>query len=225
MSRVWPKGCVQPRRRHDACVPPAGVERHQKAETPIDYSRMEHPLRAEDLRQGPTPEPSNRQEEATTTTATAHLPSERRPHPWPPSASPWGIPEQTETTSSATDGKTEGIHPATTPPGWKARHHCGRHFETTAPASANNNPLQADSKDVYLHTNCLTILTNMGLHARRPSVYASQRLVSLLDMLSHNVSLSFKLLWLPTMMSINRWRYEYEETDKLFGMCAFSPWA
>nr|XP_051202085.1 uncharacterized protein LOC127315655 [Lolium perenne] len=96
----------------------------------------------------PTPEPSNRQEDAATTTATAHLASERRPHPWPPSASPWGTPEQTEAASSATDGKTEGLHtqPRRTP-GWEARHHHGHHCETTAPASPNGKPLQADSKE------------------------------------------------------------------------------
>lgn len=95
----------------------------------------------------PTPEPSNRQEDAATTTATAHLASERRPHPWPPSASPWGTLEQIEAASSATDGKTEGLHtqPRRTP-GWEARHHHGHHCETTAPASPNGKPLQADSK-------------------------------------------------------------------------------
>ncbi|KAM3332872.1 hypothetical protein ACQJBY_028165 [Aegilops geniculata] len=39
-------------------------------------------------------------------------------------------------------------------------------------------------RDVYLHTNCLAILANMGPHAHRLSAYASQRLVSLFDMLS-----------------------------------------
>ncbi|KAK1663547.1 hypothetical protein QYE76_051706 [Lolium multiflorum] len=45
------------------------------------------------------------------------------------------------------DGKTKGLH--TQPrrlPGWEARHHRGRQCETTAPASPNDNPLQADSK-------------------------------------------------------------------------------
>ncbi|CAK9160662.1 unnamed protein product [Ilex paraguariensis] len=39
-------------------------------------------------------------------------------------------------------------------------------------------------QDVYLHTNCLAILTNMAPHFHRLSAYASQRLVSLFDMLS-----------------------------------------
>jgi hypothetical protein len=39
-------------------------------------------------------------------------------------------------------------------------------------------------RDVYLHTNCLAILANMGPHVHRLSAYASQRLVSLFDMLS-----------------------------------------
>lgn len=39
-------------------------------------------------------------------------------------------------------------------------------------------------KDVYLHTNCLAILANMAPHVVRLSSYASQRLVSLFDMLS-----------------------------------------
>ncbi|AQL00133.1 dyggve-melchior-clausen syndrome protein [Zea mays] len=39
-------------------------------------------------------------------------------------------------------------------------------------------------KDVYLHTNCLAILANMAPHVHRLSAYASQRLVSLFDMLS-----------------------------------------
>lgn len=39
-------------------------------------------------------------------------------------------------------------------------------------------------RDVYLHTNCLAILANMGPHAHRLNAYASQRLVSLFDMLS-----------------------------------------
>ncbi|KAJ1285622.1 hypothetical protein BS78_03G292700 [Paspalum vaginatum] len=39
-------------------------------------------------------------------------------------------------------------------------------------------------RDVYLHTNCLAILANMAPHVHRLSAYASQRLVSLFDMLS-----------------------------------------
>ncbi|XP_034686522.1 dymeclin [Vitis riparia] len=39
-------------------------------------------------------------------------------------------------------------------------------------------------RDVYLHTNCLATLANMAPHAHRLSAYASQRLVSLFDMLS-----------------------------------------
>ncbi|XP_026446559.1 dymeclin-like isoform X2 [Papaver somniferum] len=39
-------------------------------------------------------------------------------------------------------------------------------------------------RDVYLHTNCLATLTNMAPHVHRLSGYASQRLVSLFDMLS-----------------------------------------
>ncbi|KAG0473779.1 hypothetical protein HPP92_015636 [Vanilla planifolia] len=39
-------------------------------------------------------------------------------------------------------------------------------------------------RDVYLHTNCLAILANMAPDVHRLSSYASQRLVSLFDMLS-----------------------------------------
>lgn len=39
-------------------------------------------------------------------------------------------------------------------------------------------------RDIYLHTNCLAILANMAPHVIRLSSYASQRLVSLFDMLS-----------------------------------------
>ncbi|THG19876.1 hypothetical protein TEA_021876 [Camellia sinensis var. sinensis] len=39
-------------------------------------------------------------------------------------------------------------------------------------------------QDIYLHTNCLAILANMAPHVHRLSAYASQRLVSLFDMLS-----------------------------------------
>lgn len=39
-------------------------------------------------------------------------------------------------------------------------------------------------RDVYLHTNCLAALANMAPHVHRLSSYASQRLVSLFDMLS-----------------------------------------
>ncbi|XP_043695476.1 dymeclin-like [Telopea speciosissima] len=39
-------------------------------------------------------------------------------------------------------------------------------------------------RDVYLHTNCLATLANMAPHVHRLSAYASQRLISLFDMLS-----------------------------------------
>ncbi|KAI4317895.1 hypothetical protein L6164_025724 [Bauhinia variegata] len=39
-------------------------------------------------------------------------------------------------------------------------------------------------RDVYLHTTCLATLANMAPHVHRLSAYASQRLVSLFDMLS-----------------------------------------
>ncbi|GFP86041.1 dymeclin [Phtheirospermum japonicum] len=39
-------------------------------------------------------------------------------------------------------------------------------------------------RDVYLHTNCLATLANMAPHVYKLSSYASQRLVSLFDMLS-----------------------------------------
>ncbi|XP_042065376.1 dymeclin-like isoform X2 [Salvia splendens] len=39
-------------------------------------------------------------------------------------------------------------------------------------------------RDVYLHTNCLATLANMAPHVYKLSAYASQRLVSLFDMLS-----------------------------------------
>ncbi|KAK6780924.1 hypothetical protein RDI58_023108 [Solanum bulbocastanum] len=39
-------------------------------------------------------------------------------------------------------------------------------------------------RDVYLHTNCLATLANMAPHVHRLSGYASQRLVSLFDMLA-----------------------------------------
>ncbi|PIA45068.1 hypothetical protein AQUCO_01700543v1 [Aquilegia coerulea] len=43
-------------------------------------------------------------------------------------------------------------------------------------------------RDVYLHTNCLATLANMAPHVHRLSAYASQRLVSLFDMLSRKYS-------------------------------------
>lgn len=43
-------------------------------------------------------------------------------------------------------------------------------------------------RDVYLHTNCLATLANMAPHVHRLSAYASQRLVSLFDMLSKKYS-------------------------------------
>ncbi|KAK4782689.1 hypothetical protein SAY86_007063 [Trapa natans] len=39
-------------------------------------------------------------------------------------------------------------------------------------------------RDVYLHTNCLATLANIAPHCHRLSAYASERLVSLFDMLS-----------------------------------------
>ncbi|XP_047947573.1 dymeclin-like isoform X2 [Salvia hispanica] len=39
-------------------------------------------------------------------------------------------------------------------------------------------------RDIYLHTNCLAILSNMASYANHLSAYASQQLVSLFDMLS-----------------------------------------
>ncbi|KMZ75914.1 hypothetical protein ZOSMA_109G00040 [Zostera marina] len=39
-------------------------------------------------------------------------------------------------------------------------------------------------RDVYLHTNCLATLANMAPHVHRLSAYASQRLISLFDMIS-----------------------------------------
>ncbi|XP_042061033.1 dymeclin-like [Salvia splendens] len=39
-------------------------------------------------------------------------------------------------------------------------------------------------RDIYLHTNCLAILSNMAPYANHLSAYASQQLVSLFDMLS-----------------------------------------
>lgn len=39
-------------------------------------------------------------------------------------------------------------------------------------------------QDVYLHTNCLATLANMAPHAHHLNAYASQRLVSLFDMLA-----------------------------------------
>ncbi|KAF6173382.1 hypothetical protein GIB67_027077 [Kingdonia uniflora] len=43
-------------------------------------------------------------------------------------------------------------------------------------------------RDIFLHTNCLATLTNMAPHVHRLSAYASQRLVSLFDMLSRKYS-------------------------------------
>jgi hypothetical protein len=39
-------------------------------------------------------------------------------------------------------------------------------------------------RDVYLHTNCLAALANMAPHVQNLNSYASQRLVSLFDMLA-----------------------------------------
>jgi hypothetical protein len=53
-------------------------------------------------------------------------------------------------------------------------------------------------RDVYLHTNCLAILANMAPHVHRLSAYASQRLVSLFDMLSRKYARSIFLpVYLP----------------------------
>ncbi|KAL5712454.1 hypothetical protein ACHQM5_014691 [Ranunculus cassubicifolius] len=43
-------------------------------------------------------------------------------------------------------------------------------------------------RDVYLHTNCLATLANMAPHVHKLSAYASQRLVSLFDMLARKYS-------------------------------------
>ncbi|MQL80090.1 hypothetical protein Taro_012514 [Colocasia esculenta] len=48
-------------------------------------------------------------------------------------------------------------------------------------------------RDVYLHTNCLATLANMAPHVHRLSGYASQRLVSLFDMLARKYSKSVEL--------------------------------
>lgn len=49
-------------------------------------------------------------------------------------------------------------------------------------------------QDVYLHTNCLATLANMAPHVHRLSAYASQRLVSLFDMLARKYVIAFPLL-------------------------------
>ncbi|PRQ36616.1 putative dymeclin [Rosa chinensis] len=41
----------------------------------------------------------------------------------------------------------------------------------------------SELQDVYIHTTCLATLANMAPHVHRLSAYASQRLVSLFDML------------------------------------------
>jgi len=43
-------------------------------------------------------------------------------------------------------------------------------------------------RDVYLHTNCLAALANMAPHVQNLNSYASQRLVSLFDMLARKYS-------------------------------------
>eukprot|EP00245_Coleochaete_scutata_P002264 TRINITY_DN1297_c0_g2_i1.p1 TRINITY_DN1297_c0_g2~~TRINITY_DN1297_c0_g2_i1.p1 ORF type:complete len:518 (+),score=93.00 TRINITY_DN1297_c0_g2_i1:66-1556(+) len=43
-------------------------------------------------------------------------------------------------------------------------------------------------RDVYLHTNCLATLANMAPHVHQLNAYASQRLVSLFDMLAKKYS-------------------------------------
>ncbi|XP_023540622.1 dymeclin-like [Cucurbita pepo subsp. pepo] len=48
-------------------------------------------------------------------------------------------------------------------------------------------------RDVYLHTTCLATLANMAPHVHRLSSYASQRLVSLFDMLSRKYNRSAEL--------------------------------
>ncbi|KAL5542027.1 hypothetical protein UlMin_009737 [Ulmus minor] len=49
-------------------------------------------------------------------------------------------------------------------------------------------------RDVYLHTTCLATLANMGPHVHRLSAYASQRLVSLFDMLARKYNKLAELL-------------------------------
>ncbi|CAI9287232.1 unnamed protein product [Lactuca saligna] len=66
-------------------------------------------------------------------------------------------------------------------------------------------------RDVYLHTNCLAALANMAPHVHRLSSYASQRLVSLFDMLSRKYA---KLAELKNdKMQIND--SELKDDDKL----------
>lgn len=45
-------------------------------------------------------------------------------------------------------------------------------------------------RDVYLHTNCLAALANMAPHVQNLNSYASQRLVSLFDMLARKCDAS-----------------------------------
>ena len=53
-------------------------------------------------------------------------------------------------------------------------------------------------RDVYLHTNCLAALANMAPHVQNLNSYASQRLVSLFDMLARKcVCLAFPSASLP----------------------------
>ncbi|KMZ68250.1 H(+)-transporting two-sector ATPase [Zostera marina] len=49
-------------------------------------------------------------------------------------------------------------------------------------------------RDVYLHTNCLATLANMAPHVNRLSAYASQRLISLFDMITRKyVAVQFNI--------------------------------
>lgn len=51
-------------------------------------------------------------------------------------------------------------------------------------------------QDVYLHTNCLATLANMAPHVHRLSAYASQRLISLFDMISRKYVAVQLNIWL-----------------------------
>jgi hypothetical protein len=81
VSWVWPKGSPRLSRRHGACVP-TNWEGHHNAQT--RRRALSHGAPAQDTPkssdQDLTREPSNWQEEATTTTATARLALETRPH-------------------------------------------------------------------------------------------------------------------------------------------------
>jgi hypothetical protein len=82
VSWVWPKGSPRPSRRHGACLPPTGVKGHHNAQT--RRRALSHGAPALDTPkssdQDLTREPSNWQEEATTTIAMTRLALETRPH-------------------------------------------------------------------------------------------------------------------------------------------------